>query len=81
MSMIIEGLEEERRKFVDARNPRDLNKLREAISRADSYTINNSTLSLQNVFCELKDSILSILDKKSSPVSQRRIHFEASFVS
>ncbi|CAO3665421.1 unnamed protein product [Umbelopsis ramanniana] len=76
MSMIIEGLEQKRRKFVDLRKPRDLNELREAISRADAYAINNSTLSLQNEFRELKDLFLSFLDKQSSSSSQRRVHFD-----
>lgn len=69
ISMIIEGLEQERRKFVDLRNPRDLNELREAISRADAYAINNFTLGLQNEFRELKDLFLSFLDKQSSSSS------------
>jgi hypothetical protein len=47
LSMVIEGLEEERRKFVDLRNPKDLNELREAISRANSYAISNPTLRLE----------------------------------
>jgi hypothetical protein len=76
MSIIIENLKQERRKFVDLRNPRDLNELREAISRADAYAIDNSTLGLQNKFHELKDLFLSFLDKQSSPSSQRRVHFD-----
>lgn len=76
MSMVIEGLEEERRKFVDLRNPKDLNELREAISRADLYAISNPMLRLEKDVRELKDLLLSVLDKQSSPSSQRRVHFD-----
>jgi hypothetical protein len=74
MTMVIEGLEEERRKFVDLRNPKDLEELREAISRADSYSINNPMLRLEEQVRKLQDMLQSVLDKQSQP--SRHVQFD-----
>jgi hypothetical protein len=48
--------------------------LREAISRADSYSINNPMLRLEEQVRKLQDMLQSVLDKQSQP--SRHVQFD-----
>lgn len=52
--------------------------MREAISRADSYSINNPTLRLEEQVRKLQDMLQSVLDKQSQP--SRHVQFDVARV-
>ncbi|KAI8574928.1 hypothetical protein K450DRAFT_286044 [Umbelopsis ramanniana AG] len=71
LSIVIEGLEEQRRLFVDIHNPKDLNELRKFISFADSRAINDPMLRMEKELLEIKNLVLCLLDELSSSPRHR----------